>query len=144
MDPLTHLLTTRKIIGRGKNTQTAGLIADAPFYLCYPAWVASNGRLKESISSGDWPDPPRWLWLLHNIFHSIPIILLGGVLWRLMSGKWPRNILGAWLLHIFIDIPTHSREPWGPRVLWPFSNFAMDGWSWADTLAAFVAKRSRG
>ncbi len=144
MDPITHVVTTRKLIGKEKRTQAAALAPDAPFYLCYPAWVTINGRLKEAVRSGEWPDPPRWLWLLHNIFHSIPVVLVVGLVWRLVKGEWPRKTLGAWLLHVVIDVPTHSRDPWGPRILWPLSDFAMDGWSWADALAALIAKRYKG
>lgn len=36
MDPLTHILVTRTLVGREPATQLAGIAADAPFYLTYP------------------------------------------------------------------------------------------------------------
>jgi hypothetical protein len=51
---------------------------------------------------------------------------------RIVKGRWPDKLLGAWLLHILVDVPTHSKAKWGPRFLWPFSDFAVDGLSWAE------------
>lgn len=46
----------------------------------------------------------------------------------------------SWLLHILVDIPSHRRDPWGSRPLWPLGEFAFDGVGWADLLAAWVAR----
>jgi len=43
-------------------------------------------------------------------------------------------VLGAYLLHLLVDIPTHTRDPWAPRPLWPFSDMAYNGVSWAEVL----------
>jgi len=51
---------------------------------------------------------------------------------RALSGRWPRQELMVWGLHIIVDIPTHSRQPWGPRFLWPLSHMAVDGIPWAE------------
>ena len=40
MDPLTHLLITRQIIGPDRKTILAGLAADVPFYLTYPVLLS--------------------------------------------------------------------------------------------------------
>ncbi len=51
----------------------------------------------------------------------------------------------GWLLHILIDIPTHSLRYYSTRFLWPVSEFRIDGiawwtpWLWAATYAALVA-----
>ncbi len=40
--------------------------------------------------------------------------------------------LSGWLLHILIDIPTHSRRYYATRFLWPLSNYGFDGVPWWD------------
>lgn len=32
---------------------------------------------------------------------------------------------------------------WGPRPLWPLSDAAWDGWSWADALSQWNVRRRR-
>jgi hypothetical protein len=39
------------------------------------------------------------------------------------------ELLG-WLLHILIDIPTHSFSYYPTRFLWPISDFCVDGVAW--------------
>ncbi len=52
--------------------------------------------------------------------------------------------LFGWLLHILIDIPTHSLSYYATRFLWPVSNFRIDGiawwtrWFWMATYAALA------
>jgi hypothetical protein len=36
----------------------------------------------------------------------------------------------GWLLHILIDIPTHTRRLYPTPFLWPLSDFTIDGISW--------------
>ncbi len=51
------------------------------------------------------------------------------------------ELLG-WLLHILIDIPTHSFSYYATRLLWPVSDYRIDGialwtpWFWAATYGA--------
>jgi hypothetical protein len=66
---------------------------------------------------------PRWMETVHRACHSFPVALVV----RVLYGRWPRRELAAWALHIAVDIPTHSRQLWGPRFLWPFSDVAVDG-----------------
>lgn len=42
---------------------------------------------------------------------------------------WWREWL-AWLLHILVDIPTHSRESYPTPALWPLSDWTFDGATW--------------
>lgn len=53
--------------------------------------------------------------------------------------------LGGWMLHILIDIPTHSTAFYSTPFLWPISNFRFSGISWGtpwflalDYLAIFI------
>jgi hypothetical protein len=118
----------------------AGVLADAPFYLTYPAWLIAKRELRRAVAANGWPDPPGWMATLRHEFHSFPMLLCGAVIVRMISGRWPREELAAWGLHILIDIPSHSRRRWGPQFLWPLSSFAVDGVSWADGAAGVIAR----
>lgn len=141
MDPLTHTLLTYKFISKKPLYLSLANAPDLPFYLTYPAWVIKQGKMRAALESGVWPDPPKWLETVHHILHSIPVALLVGLSLYTLRKRWPHKLLATWLLHILIDIPTHSRAQWGPRFLWPFSNFAVDGVSWVTCLQRLTSRR---
>jgi membrane-bound metal-dependent hydrolase YbcI (DUF457 family) len=144
MDPLTHLLTKRLVLGRDRSALLASVAPDALFYLAYPPWLVKNGLLREALHTGVWPEPPYWLLHAHRATHSLLVALVAASVMRRVRGRWPRGVLLAWLLHILIDVPAHRREPWGPRLLWPVSDVTWDGWSWADALSEWYVRRRRG
>jgi hypothetical protein len=144
VDPLTHLLTTRLLVGREPTTLLAGIAPDLAFYSTYPLWVLCRGRVRAVLAGGAWPVPPLWMVELHRAGHSLPVALSAAMLFRLRRGYWPQRLLGAYLLHLLIDIPTHTRDPWGPRPLWPFSNIAYDGVSWAEVMTQAIQTWRRG
>lgn len=111
---------------------------DLPFYLTYPALIVWQGKLAQALRTNIWPEPPQWLLYTHHALHSFPVALLGAIAVRLVQGRWPVLALRAWCLHILVDIPTHTRQPWGPKFLWPFSNFAYNGVAWTDVLYKIV------
>jgi len=108
VDPLTHLLATRAFFGRDRATLLAGIAPDLAFYSTYPLWVLRRGRVRTVLDGGVWPVPPPWMAQLHRAGHSIPVALLGALLIRIRSGRWPSRVLSAYLLHLLIDIPTHA------------------------------------
>jgi hypothetical protein len=136
MDPVSHYVVTRRLVGKERAVVLAGILSDAPFYLCYPARLVAQGKVRRSLENNIWPDPPQWLLAAHRITHSLPLLLVALFIYRLITGCWPLRPAAAWALHIAIDIPTHSRDPWGPRFLWPLSDFGMDGVSWVEVLVA--------
>lgn len=121
-------------------------------------WLFGNvifGDLKLS----DWPKPEAmepmalkispWVYQLTNFFynfsHSILIffIIFAGALLISRKPTWelggPPNQgrgspipweMGGWLIHILIDIPTHSYQFYPTPFLWPVSGFKFDGFSW--------------
>lgn len=140
MDPLSHLALTRFVIGPGRVPLVGTLAPDLPFYSCYPAWVARRGLLAAALRSGAWPEPPAWLLTLHRAGHSVfpgAVLLVASCLF---AEPTLRQAGLSWLLHILVDLPSHRRDPWGPRPLWPFSDLAFDGVGWADLLAAWIAR----
>lgn len=66
---------------------------------------------------------------LYNISHSVFIFLLIFCLVYLLTKKtsW---VMGGWLLHIIIDIPTHSYGFFPTPFLWPVSQWKFNGFPW--------------
>lgn len=139
MDPFTHLLITRKFVSPDPAVVAAGLAADIPFYLTYPAWLIRQGRLVDAFRRNNWPAAPAWMVTLHHLFHSLPLVMLVAGIIRLVSGHWPVGAV-AWGLHILIDLPTHSRRHWAPQFLWPLSTVTVDGISWPDLVIPALDK----
>ena len=144
MDPLTHLLTPRLLIGRELTTLLAGIAPDLAFYSTYPLWALRHGHVRAVLDGEAWPAPPTWMVQLHRAGHSLPVALGVAMLFRLRRGYWPQRLLGAYLLHLLIDIPTHTRDPWGPRPLWPLSNMAHHGVSWVEVMTHTIQGWRRG
>lgn len=48
----------------------------------------------------------------------------------LLSAGGPCWEMTGWMLHILIDIPTHTRRLYPTPFLWPLSDFTIDGISW--------------
>ncbi len=141
MDLVTHCLITGICINFHPEVLITGsLVPDLPFYSVYPAWARHTRKTLGNMSQ-EWPPPPRWLETTHHAFHSVLLLSLFMFLIRLVTGEWLFiQIFLAWGLHILIDIPTHSRKLWGPRFLWPISNFAVNGISWAEILLNIIRK----
>ena len=143
MDPLTHVLVTYAAIGRERALLIASLAPDIPFYATYPLWVVRRGVLRRALTGNEWPDAPSWMYAPHHMTHSLPLIGAIALALRLRSGRWPRWCL-AWIVHILIDIPTHSRKHWAPQFLWPFSACTVDGVSWPILLGRLFQRRRAG
>jgi len=68
---------------------------------------------------------------LYNLSHSLIIfILIFGLIW--LISKRPRWEIGGWMLHILIDIPTHSYQFYPTPFLWPISDFKINGTHWGS------------
>jgi membrane-bound metal-dependent hydrolase YbcI (DUF457 family) len=68
---------------------------------------------------------------LYNIGHSIIIFFIVFFLVWLIFRK-PKWILGAWFIHILLDIPSHSYQFYPTPFLWPISNWKLDGIVWSN------------
>lgn len=69
---------------------------------------------------------------LYNLSHSLIVfaLIFGFVI--LITRKLPRELFG-WLLHILIDIPTHSYKLFPTPILWPLSSYKfLYGFSWGQ------------
>ncbi|PWB72843.1 hypothetical protein C3F09_06005 [candidate division GN15 bacterium] len=74
-------------------------------------------------------DYPMFAQNLYNVTHSLIVFTVTfGLLWGLF--RRPVLILGAWGLHVLIDIPTHSLALFPTPFLWPASDFKINGIGW--------------
>ncbi len=72
---------------------------------------------------------PPWVYRIYDVTHSIPLWIIGfSIAWAIM-GSVPWAAFG-WLLHIIVDIPTHSRKFFPTPFLWPLSSYKFDGYNW--------------
>lgn len=67
---------------------------------------------------------------LYNLSHSLFIffIVFGLVAWYFRRPIWE---MGGWLIHILIDIPSHSYAFFPTPFLWPLSDFRVNGIPWS-------------
>jgi len=74
---------------------------------------------------------------LYNISHSIFVFAAIFILVAVIRKRavWE---MGAWLLHIIIDIPTHSYNFFPTPFLWPVSDFRVNGFSWGTPSFMFI------
>lgn len=110
-----------------------------PFALLF--WNMAVGNL--NISDFPRPDPEggapsdaanlfnsTLVHALYSLSHSIIIFAVVFCLVWLLKKRPVWELLG-WLLHILIDIPTHSYQFYPTPFLWPVSNLKINGVSWA-------------
>jgi len=66
---------------------------------------------------------------LYNIGHSLLIFFFVFFIAYLIFRR-PIWVMGGWLLHILMDIPSHSYDFYPTPFLWPFSEFKINGFHW--------------
>jgi hypothetical protein len=66
---------------------------------------------------------------LYPAAHSLVSFAVVFAAVALLARTWNMNLLG-WLLHILIDIPTHSFQYYATRFLWPIADNRFDGVPW--------------
>lgn len=139
MDILSHGLWGGVALGRASRRSfwTAFAIGTAPDLFSF-GLVFANGLLAHGLDFfngfGHPPDPaliPAYVHQLYNATHSLAVFaVVFGLVW-LVRGK-PFVELGAWGLHIALDIFTHSEEFFPTPFLWPLSDARVNGVPWSD------------
>ena len=136
MDIVSHGLWGALAFGRRNRTSfsLAFAIGMAPDLFSFGVlWVAATLGLSPTpdFSHGTPPEStiPLYVHHLYNLTHSFVLFLAAfALLWLL--AKRPVWELGAWGLHVLVDIPTHSLAFFPTPVLWPLSDWKFDGWQW--------------
>ena len=119
-----------------------GVFPDLFAFTIPVAWLFWN-IIIGTMSPADFPrptgiEPPavqqtQWQFQLASILykysHSLLIFasVFGLVYFVCKRPVWE---MGGWLLHILLDIPTHTYRFYPTPILWPISDFKFSGFSW--------------
>jgi len=139
MDIFSHGLWGAIALGRcsRKRFWMAFLFGVAPDLFSF-GLVFANGLWLHGLEFfrgiGHPPDPsliPAYVYHLYNLTHSLVVFGFAfGLVW-LLRGK-PLLEMGAWGLHLGMDIFTHSDAFFPTPFLWPLSDVTFDGLPWTD------------
>jgi membrane-bound metal-dependent hydrolase YbcI (DUF457 family) len=145
MDVIAHgLWGGAPFFSQGRKKFFAGfLIGMAPdllsfgvFHVMHPEWITL--RLAGKISG---PPAltilPPYVFHAYNLTHSLFVWAVAFILLWLLT-KNPPWLLGAWLLHILCDIPTHAASYFPTPFLWPFPTPFVNGIPWSTPWFMFT------
>lgn len=140
MDIISHGLWGGVAFGRKnkRNFWTAFAIGMMPDLFSFGILFMSNllGITQGPQFSKGRPDAamiPNYVHGLYDATHSLIIFLVVFlVVWAVR--KKPQWLLGAWGLHILVDIPSHSKEFFPTPFLWPVSDFTVNGIAWGNPI----------
>jgi hypothetical protein len=129
MDIFAHFLWTFAIYWQHPKRWIAGLIGMTPDLLSFGIFT-----VQRVISTGFHLGPPfgtipTYVYTMYDITHSLVIFALGATLLWFFARDW-FWLSGGWLLHIMIDLPTHTGAFFPTPFLWPLSDFRLSGVSW--------------
>lgn len=143
MDIVSHGLWGGVVFGR-KNKRyfyLALLFGVLPDILSFGIlWITNILGFTERPDWAQGPPPesliPDYIHYFYNITHSLIIFLIVfAIVWYFKKKPfWP---LGAWGLHILVDIPSHSLDFFATPFLWPISNYQFDGIGWGNPIVFF-------
>lgn len=132
MDVFSHGLWGIIAVGHQGTPWAAAVWGMAPDVIAFGPFIVSN--LLQRKLPQQRPEShavPRWVYTLYNCTHSLVIygIIFAGLIGK---GKTQTAYLSlAWLLHILVDIPTHSRAYFPTRFLYPLSDICFNGIPWS-------------
>ena len=101
------------------------------------------GLLTGSFSFANIPTPDsmepianhHWAFQLANVMYSVSHSLIIFALIFLSISlifRKPLWVMLTWLMHIIVDIPSHSYKFYPTPIFWPFSDWKFDGISWTN------------
>ncbi|HEU4686491.1 MAG TPA: hypothetical protein VFS39_18435 [Nitrospira sp.] len=136
MDILSHGLWGAVTFGRKSRSSfwlafAIGLAPDLfSFGILYVAAMLGLDQ-KPDFSHGMPPESsiPPYVHQLYHVTHSLIVFLLVFLLLWWYLGR-PVRELGAWALHVLVDVPTHSHAFFPTPVFWPLLDWTFDGWQW--------------
>ena len=131
MDIFAHGLWTWAIFHNNKRyVWLAALFGVLPDMLSFGILFAANlltgnfHRGRPSLNS-----IPKYVFESYNYTHSLVVFAIAFVAVYAITKQWFWPMT-AWVIHILIDIPTHSTRFFPTPFLWPFSDYVFNGISW--------------
>lgn len=138
MDTLSHGLYGGIAFGRKSKVSywKAFFFGVMPDIFSFGIFTASS--ILGLVSGPDWsggpPDPstiPSYVHHLYDVTHSLVVAFsVFGIVW--FFTKRPVYEMLAWPLHILVDMPTHSSAFFPTPILWPLSDFTVNGIQWSN------------
>lgn len=130
MDIFAHFLWTYAVYFKTKYRFFAGIFGILPDMVSFGPFFVYN-LLTNNLGMATIDSIPEYVFVGYRFTHSLIIFLVVFVVIYYIIREIPW-ILGGWLLHILIDIPTHTREFFPTPFLWPLSDFNFSGISWGN------------
>jgi membrane-bound metal-dependent hydrolase YbcI (DUF457 family) len=144
MDILSHTLWGKALFGYRGRPWLAAFFGACPDLFSLGILLIIR-IVKKTYAPG--PPPldiiPGWIFLLYNITHSFVIaFIIIGLVWF-----WKKDVafsMLAWVFHICLDFPFHTKYYFPTKLFWPLSDFFIDGvrwgnpWVWYPNLGGIV------
>lgn len=133
MDTLAHLLWTFIIFHNTEYLFLAlffGIMPDLFSWTVYLIYAIFKPNFREKLKNPEHLDyAPKWVFTLYGLTHSIFVFVIVFFVLLIYTQEIPIYLL-PWIVHILMDIPTHSRDFLPTPFLWPLSSYRFPGFSW--------------
>jgi len=130
MDILAHFLWTLGIFFKQKKAWLFGIIGFLPDLISFgPHFVYNIAFNGFKFGKPDINTIPDYIMTMYNLTHSLIVFLIVFAIVYFFFKEYVLFLL-PWVIHILIDIPTHSKAFFPTPFLWPISGFMVDGISW--------------
>lgn len=141
MDTLSHALWGYGLFGHTRQGRKR-FAKTALFFGAMPDLISFGVFLVMRIVQGRWqmgPPPletiPDWLYFNYSLGHSFvvsfTVIGIAALSLRKTQHRFLPFAMLAWPFHIVLDFPFHSFEYFPTPILWPFSDYKIDGIPWS-------------
>jgi hypothetical protein len=129
MDTLAHMLWTLIFFYKYKYVGYAMLFGVLPDLSSWGIYLVYRIGKRVPFGKPDLSIIPKWVFILYGITHSVIIFAAIFFCAWVVLGAMPIVML-PWIIHLLMDIPTHTREFLGTPFLWPISSWLFPGISW--------------
>jgi len=127
MDMISHGFIAYALLHRLPYSWLVLPIAFMPDIITFLPLLLQGKALTENSKR---EDVPNYVVTLYAITHSLVTYAVVFLIVAYFFGAWAL-LLGAWLIHILIDIPLHEADLLPVRFLYPLSNVHINGISYA-------------
>lgn len=132
MDVFSHGLWGGLVLGRNGGYSLAAAFGMLPDLLAFGPYIAVSAvRKKFAVGKPNAGEIPEWVHVMYNITHSF---ITSGIIFTVLFfiNRGAAFLFLAWPLHIIFDIPTHRRDFFPTKFLYPLSTFHFSGIEWSN------------